>query len=189
MDRLGKAGIFLTSTFVMWERRVDSVQKMIGQLPRLSSDDRRKLRAALDFVDRRNPTGSAVKFEKSSDDWILPGIERELRRRGLFTGSLNRARLARLAPNYHQDAAEFCTRYRKKLNKIMPLKNVQLIALGHVFARALADYLRETLPAEVSVGPQTVLRNVSKIPDAIEASFPGYLQAGMVLLLINKPSN
>lgn len=162
------------------------LQQIIAKLPQLSPADRTRLRAALDFVDGRKSARAPERFVRSTDDWVLPGIERELRRRGLFTGKLLPDRVNRAAPNYQEDAAAFCQHYRRRIKKVYPeLKHAQLVALGIIFARALADYLPSVLHPNASLGLQTMLRNVNKMPDAIEASFPGYLQAGMLLFLLN----
>lgn len=161
------------------------LKKIVGQLPQMSRADRMRLRVALDFVDGGKTKQRAESVARSTDDWILPGIGRELRRRGLVTGKLSSEQISRAAPNYRADAALFCSRYQKRFQRERPgLRHAELVGLGIVFARALADYLPGVLPPNVGLGLRTMLSNVSKLPDAIEASFPDYLQCGMILALI-----
>jgi hypothetical protein len=162
----------------------DLLQKMVGQLPQLSASERQRLRQALDFLGTKKVSATP----SSTEDWLLPGIERELRRRGLSFAKLTPALVRRTAPNYVEDATAFCQYYGEKLRKAEPgLKHAHFLALGAVFARALADYLPQRLPPNVVVGAQTMLQNVSKLPDAIQASFPDYLaSSGMVWVLIGR---
>ena len=59
-------------------------------------------------------------------------------------------------------------------------KPAELAALGQVVARALADYV----VTYSSLTIKAMMRNVAQVPQALDASFPGYLAAGMIGILI-----
>lgn len=106
-------------------------------------------------------------------DYLLDGVIAELRRRGLLgqSGGL----FKRLMPPAYQEAS---AGVRKHLNeRVGQLKAGELAALGQLSARALADYLER---GRVPVSPATLMNNISKVPVAIDASFPGYLEAGVL---------
>lgn len=53
-------------------------------------------------------------------------------------------------------------------------------ALGKMVARALRDYL----VWQEHFGLKSMLAQVDKIPEALDASFPGYIASGMLGVLI-----
>lgn len=58
-----------------------------------------------------------------------------------------------------------------------------LMRLGQVCGVALADMIAEWPNAPLGV--QIMLRQVNRVPEALEASYPGYLRAGLLGLMIN----
>lgn len=107
-------------------------------------------------------------------DYLFDGCLFELRRRGLMRRDGIIAR-NRIPSNYYEDAAEV----RKLLaghvgNKLKP---VELASLGRLLARCLADYLERGM---VPILPKTLLQNISKVPVALDAAYPGYLEAGLL---------
>src|ERR1022692_4074394 len=141
---------------------------MIGQLPQLSGSERQKLRQALDFLGTKKH--ASAEDSRSTEDWLLPGIEHELRRRGL-SFPLTPPNINRLAPRYAEDAKAVCAQLGKRLRVPgVEIKHVHLLAFGRLVARAIA----EGLPPEVPVAPKTVLRNVGNAVAAVEATYPGY---------------
>lgn len=106
-----------------------------------------------------------------SDDYLLMGIEYELRRRGLL-GS--REKLWGVSPKFHRVSASVRATLEERAGKIAP---PQRIALGRLCARALADYL-DNGPAPIS--GKLLLDNAHKTMTAVENSFPGYLATGLL---------
>jgi hypothetical protein len=161
-------------------RVMTPLQQIQAMLPRLNAEDSRKLRLLLDsrFKEKAatNPTVG------SQDDWLLPGIKAQLRKRGLNYGNISPERLA---PNYTKDAVRICTQLRKQLRKEsrFELKHVHLLVLGGIIAEALIEHLKQTRP-NAPTGLKLLLTSVNEIPEAIERSFPGYLASGMVHMLL-----
>lgn len=147
-------------------------QQIIRWLPKLTDVEKRMLMKQLGGT-----TPPAIK-EGSIDDWLLPGISAELRRRGLSHPSLTREDINRIAPNYWADSLRVRADLRTRLSA--KLKHGELIGLGHIVVRALADYRSPVTP----IGVKFLLTNIGKIPEAIEQSFPGYLACGMLHHLI-----
>jgi hypothetical protein len=150
------------------------LQEIIRKLPRLTLVEKRILLKELG-------SASVTPPEKSLDDWLLPGIEAELRRRGLSHRALNQKLINRLAPNYFEESKRVREHLLGQL-KPLKLKHAELISLGGIFAQALASYRSPVTP----IGIKFMLQNVGNIPEAIEQSFPGYLGAGMLQYLIKE---
>lgn len=113
-----------------------------------------------------------------TDDWLLRGLEDELRRRGLL--GRGRAPVVRLVPDWAKRSAKVRTDLLGFLGFLGRsgggVKRSEA-ALGRLAARALADYLAA---GRVPVSPKTLLTNVDKVLLAIDAAFPGYLEAGLL---------
>ncbi len=106
-------------------------------------------------------------------DYLLDGVIYELRRRGLLGQSTGLFK--RLIPPAYQQASE---EVRQHLNeRVGILKSSETAALGQLSAKALASYLER---GHVPISPSTLLNNISKVPVAIDASYPGYLEAGLL---------
>jgi hypothetical protein len=148
------------------------LQQVIRLLPRLSASEKRMVLGRLGSV--------SAQPVKSLDDWLLPGIDAELRRRGLNHRPLSTATISRLAPNYFAESTQVRQHLEKQLKRSVPLKHAQLVSLGNVLARALADYRSPVTP----LGIKFMLQNVGNIPEAVEQSFPGYMAAGMLHCLV-----
>ena len=106
-------------------------------------------------------------------DWLLMGIESELKRVGLFN-QRGRLPVARLNPEWEEVSAEM----RVELSRHLPhLERHNWVAFGVLCAGVLIHYLEA---GGIPVGPKTMLNNVDKILLALEAQFPGYLRSGML---------
>lgn len=147
--------------------------QIIRWLPKLTVSEKRMLLKELG--------GTSTMPESSVSDWLLPGIEAELRRRGLSFRPLTQQTIMRLAPNYFLESQRVRMDFEARLKRQgVTLNRSGLIALGHVAARVLADYRSPVTP----LGVKFLLQNVGNIPEAVEQSFPGYLAAGMLHQLI-----
>lgn len=118
------------------------------------------------------------------EDWLLPGIEYELKRRGLLMVPLTKKRLAQWAPNY----TEHSRKLRAGLEAYLHHSRTQLwlLAFGKVCARSLVEYLIKDKFSDTphTVGPQIVFRNMADLPTAIERSFPGYMTSGTLPMVV-----
>lgn len=168
---------------------MSAVKQIISSLPKLTKAERQQLRQAMDFLDG-GKNRVVVAAQLSTEDWLAPGLLIELRRRGLGHPPLSVDRLNSLAPNYAADSAALRADLREKLKRgkaqacAERLNHVELLAFGRCCARALAEYLQPSRP----VGLKVLFTNVSRVPDALEASFPDYLATGMIWLLVgNQP--
>lgn len=164
---------------------MSELKQIVGKLPKLTKAERQTLRQALDFFDG-GKTKALNKPQITVQDWLLPGIIAELRRRGLEYSGINERRIASMAPDYEKEAAALMASLRQKLIKAKAittqerLTHAELEGFGRVSARALADYLQNTR----SLNLKFMLGNISKLPDALEASYPSYLACGMVGVLV-----
>jgi hypothetical protein len=114
----------------------------------------------------------------SNQDYLLEGIHSELRRRGLLGKN---ARLPERAfPSGYVQASYTV---RQHLEEQMNLKGVDRTALGQLAGRCLADWLELR---NIQVRPKLMLLNISNVPVAIDYSYPGYLEAGLLPLCWRK---
>ena len=163
------------------------LKQIIGKLPKLTKVERQNLRQALDFFDGgKTKAATSAAPQVNVQDWLTPGIIAELRRRGLEYSGLSEKRINGMAPDYLAESTAVMVYLRRKMLKSKAqastarLDHAELLGLGRVIAQVLADYLQNVR----SINLKYMLTNISKVPDAIEASFPGYLGAGMLYMLV-----
>lgn len=164
------------------------LQQINKLLPKLSKAELKTLRL--------NPylKGAAVDQATTapmSDDWLFAGIQHELRKRGLLSGSIPKALVDRDAPSYREDSSVVRERLRNFLaRELKQTPNAAktrvavdplLPALGRTAAAALASML-EGGPAPM--GPRLLLRNASRVVEALEYSYPGYIRCGMLSMVV-----
>lgn len=156
------------------------LQQIQGLYHRLSSADRRKLVVFIGaFKGMGGATGELAQ-QFNGEDWLLAGIHAEMNARG-FKRSGRKLDIPRIAPNYAEDAALVRSELLRLLKKHLPRpKHAELLALGRRAAHALAEYRSPVTP----LGLNWMLRNAGKTLEAIDASFPGYMAAGLVNHLV-----
>lgn len=144
-------------------------------LPRLSHQELTDLRLRLDaFLKIEKGATSAADFNPA-EDWLLSGIETELRRRALWSnGPLPTKLLPRSWAGRSNAVRELLL---WKIKRQVPLRAAEKLALGQVAARALAEYLSR---GSVPLGPRVMVERIESVPAAIESAFPGYLKAGLL---------
>lgn len=112
------------------------------------------------------------------DDWLLAGILHELRRCGIDNRATYRPR---------KSSASFVpqsARVRKLLTDAVPdMSTAECLLLGEIAASCLASYIARRY--ELSLA--SMLGRVSQVPVAIDSSFPGYLESGMLGMVIRSP--
>jgi hypothetical protein len=144
-----------------------NVTEIIAALGRLTANDRAKVQAALNTL--------GIKHEPVVDDWLLEGIEWELKRRKLL-GQRGTLKHHPLYANYRKKAGAV----REVLLQSMPNATRQerhnLGALaGSAYCKGLEDY---------GLYPKTLLSGIDRLPAIFDNAFPGYLHNGGVRFLI-----
>lgn len=145
-----------------------ALETVLRELPHLKPEEIAKVRSRL---------GAAASFSKAAPieeiDYLFDGVQCELRRRGLL--GRNAVLPRRVVPvGYEQAASEVRDHLGQSVGSLSSLDRV---ALGQLAARELAAYLER---GKIPISPKTLLTNIDKIPSAIDASFPGYLEAGVL---------
>lgn len=145
-----------------------TVQELLRKLPELSTTDLEKVRRRLQLL-RGSSAPSSATAKLKAEDWLVEGFCTELRRRGLFAGG----RYPSLLPSNWSEKSEGVKTFLLKgfSNKINMTEKRALAALS---ASQLIDYFQR---GGIKVTPKLLFANVEKIPEALEASFPGYWQA------------
>lgn len=150
-----------------------NLKSILLLLPTLEVEEIRQIKDRVDAILALSPTDSVVEGE----DWLGQGICIELRRRGLVRGD---AQIRAPDKAFIRDQKEMSEFLVERIGR--PLKSVEKAVLGQVAARALADYIGHSAPLSM----RTMMQNVSKVPQALEDSFPGYLASGMVEKMIRE---
>ena len=149
-------------------------QSIVASLPTMTKAQLTDLRRQiLFFIDNKESGGI------ENRDWLLDGIVAVLRERGVghMIPANFRVRKASSYAGYETQA----DRVRMVLTQAIPNMTVtQQQSIGVIAARALADYISGW--SEVTF--DSLLRNVAKIPESLDAAFPGYLDSGMLPFLI-----
>lgn len=191
--RIGRIGQIIESALVC---RYNGVPQMIRRAnPKPRDKIKQPKRAAPAEIRRLLPQLSAQEAQElklllgslvtpATSDWLLAGVQGELRRRGLGCQPLTTTFVNKWAPNALAEAATvrevLATSERRG---IVRLSSRQWEALGRVCVEALARYLTEG-PKPPPLSANVLLRNISKVPQALDADFPGYLESGLLLLLV-----
>lgn len=152
---------------------------VLSAVRKLTPQERTTVMLAITAQDRL-PTTPKKKGENASADWLLPGIEYELRRRGLFSGNFTPAMITSLAPGYTADSAQVREDLKKRLTKSGPITYTELLGFGRLCAECLASYVKDHSGEAIPLGPKTMLRAVPDMLTALNHSFPGYLTAGIL---------
>lgn len=145
-----------------------TVQELLRRLPELSQADLEKVRHRVQLLAGSTKTQGP---KSSTDDWLLGGFERELKRRGLIADKVWKGAL----PSNWAEKSEPVQTYLLK-GSTKKLATAERISLGQMAAASLFDYF-ERYFIHVSPTPRLLFHNVEKVPAALEASFPGYWAA------------
>jgi hypothetical protein len=146
--------------------------RICAVLPVLTPAELEQVRARAGFLAGTATTGSPRPADEP--DWLVRGIEDELRRRGLLgTGKLP---ATKLVPAWAATSAAVRADLRRAVERTRPWRH-PWAALGRAAARALASWL---VAAHIPVTPRTMLLNADKTLLALDAAFPGYVEAGLL---------
>ncbi len=157
------------------------LQHALIAIGKLTSPEIKMVLAALKARGRTDATITI----RHSQDWLLPGLEYELRRRGLLAlPHITTEWVNGLSSSYTSDA-DVVRRMLKSNLKGMPTQ-AELLNLGRTAAKALAEYVSaERLAPGRSFGPRVFFQHVRDIPIALNRSFPGYVASGLLSALIH----
>lgn len=151
---------------------------VLRNLPHLSPAELEQVRLRLQaLLPTRAERGTA---RGNPASWLVAGALKELQRRGLIGGRV--PVIDMVAPGCQAIAMEVEQDLLEHVGR--KLKSAEKVAFGLVVGRALADYLDGRLP--VPLGPKIMLTNLNKAYEAVEYSFPGYLEAGWLHKLIRR---
>jgi hypothetical protein len=152
------------------------VKELLRQLDGSELDDLLKyIKALRQFGSSKTPPA------REEEDWLLRGITQVLRKRGLVNSTWwpTKEVRKRAAPHWDENAEQV----RRTLLEALPkLDRAQLNTLGTKAAEALAVWLDLR---RVQLGPRSMLSNVGNIPEAVDASYPGYMEAGLLKMVLN----
>lgn len=152
-------------------------QKLVAQLPELTRDQITDLRRRAAFFLAHKEEGGV-----QNQDWILAGVIQVLNDRGLEST---------IPANFRIKNKRSFSAYSTQADRIMQMLSLAIpnmtttdrLSLGVLAARALADYIQSWIkPTPVTL--DSMLHNVSRIPEALDIAFPGYIAAGLLSFLL-----
>lgn len=163
-------------------------------LPSLSADQRgevvrlcKALGIDKDAVVITNGGGNNPKYEIEVTDWLADGIVRKLRERGLITTMSNSPQvilgpLVKYVPEYPRESAAMREWVLSKFPPgTEPTNSRKLMWLGDTLISALITTLmKNTFLEAQGLSPTLLMRHIKRIPQAIDAELPGYLQNGLL---------
>lgn len=149
------------------------VKKELLSLPRVELLELRR------HIDALVQLGGSEQDEPQEQDWITAGIWTELSRRGLVEQKYSPTRIKAIKPKEYDVRRAgvqelLLSRVGRELNY------QERVALGWLVGFALAKYL----DWHDHFGLKVMLNNIISVPEAVEASLPGYLECGMLGELI-----
>src|SRR5271166_1118965 len=151
-----------------------TTDEILSTLPALPGEDILKIGL---MVESLKATLKIVNTE--DDDWLLPCIVEEIKSRGLSCTIPDYFKIKRAGD--HGGYARKSEMIRKTLSDALGFgKKVELYAFGCICAKALADLLDPIYTLSLDI----MLRHVDELPQALEASYPGYLKSGLLRLLL-----
>lgn len=156
----------------------EAVTRVLRALSALSLDQQLAVQAKLQALIALQGGKAAAPVE---GDYLLAGIEGELRRRGLLAPE-ERIRSQKISPDYRRKSVAIRALLESRIELT---RGDARAALGALTARALADYM------EVMHQPVTerqLLLHIHLAADALDRSYPGYLAAGLLPLVWEAPN-
>lgn len=143
-----------------------NLQTVLKLIPELKPAEQLEVLKRLEFL-----TSTVDKSTKATDDWLEECICEVLTQAGLLRKNLD---WRRFAPKGYRQTSQSI---RQWLLQVVgrPLSLPEKYALGRVTAQALADYLHNT----PGFGLRVMLQGLNRVPEALDASYPGYVAAGL----------
>ena len=156
-----------------------------SNLMRCTPEERQKLKMLITRHPGTAAKKAAVSVNELEADWLLQGTRDELKRRGHKHYVRDYAQIRSLCSDYEMASMEIREQLERQVERhIQNPTLTQLRTLGAVSARSLAQYIQSWKKGPpVALTP--MLQNVSRTLEALEFSFPGYIQSGMIGCLID----
>lgn len=117
---------------------------------------------------------------RQDDDWLLAGVIAVLKEKGLGDTIPTYFKIKN-QKSYHGYARKSERLRGMLLSKCGALRRTEHYALGHMAASLLFDYLAEESRA---LGLWGMLGSIDVLPQAIDDAFPGYLESGLLGMLL-----
>ena len=175
------------------KRATSDFDTILTLLPRLSAQEIRELRLLLD-----NYHVAPEDRPREEVDWLFDGVRAELQRRGLGCPPLTAKFIRSVAPEAPAEAARvretLLESWRRSERDGQP-SVTQWLALGRLCAQTLARLVESWTVKDdnttrgrksVHVSAATMLRHLWRVPEALDASFPGYLAAGILWITVRE---
>ncbi len=150
-------------------------------LPKLNQSELKELKKRIDALIQLEVEWDDHPKAIPDHDWLTDGIWSELARRGLVEKTFIVRRVRASSPkDYEARSAAIRKLILQHVNPPLPYPG--LMALGQVCGEALARFIQH----QEHFGLKSMLYSIDRVPEALEASFPGYLECGMIGFLIRE---
>lgn len=161
--------------------------RLLKELPELTAEQLKQIRDRTTILLQTSSSDavpSSTTAGKDLDepiDWLLEGYLTELRSRGISVGI---KQTLKQVPGYKADS--LMVRQHLLSASGQSMRTSQRLVLGRVAATALADWLAM---ANVPIRLKTLLQHTAHVPEAIDASYPGYQEAAVLGALCRERKN
>jgi hypothetical protein len=153
-----------------------------SNLMRCTPEERTKLKMLITKHPGTKAKTTAVSVNEVQADWLLQGMLTELSRRGHRHHIQDYAQVRSLCSNYEMSSQDIREQLEGQVKKhIAEPSRAELLTLGTVSARALADYIHAWSP----IGLKPMLQCTGRTLEALDNSYPDYIQSGMIGCLID----
>lgn len=156
-----------------------------ANLLRCTPEERQKLKMLITRHPGTKTKTTAISVNEVEADWLLRGTLSELKRRGQKYFVRDYTQIRSLCSDYEMASREIRDQLMEQIERhIEEPSDAQLKTLGSVSARALADYIH-TWRKGPPIALTPMLQNVGRTLEALEHSFPDYIESGMIGCLID----
>ena len=151
------------------------LKEILVALPSLSKADLGQIKIRVDGL-LGESVSRPTETKSPNLDWLTEGFVYECKRRGVLTGLISPVLVSKLTPTGY---AERNAAVRQKLTTNNSMDD---LALGRIVAEALASWIDGFAPVSLKI----MLNSIDKTLTALDNSFPGYVQSGLIKFLIRR---
>lgn len=177
-----RASIDADASRVNPEGGATSARDLLRAAIEMSTDEMVRLRDGLSARLSMSGAGGGVRGECSPPvDWLLVGIEEELRRRGAHGPPLRKMRAYR---GYEERSRPG---WDALVTALGPCPDgADVVALGRLAAGCLAEHVAAMDGGRRPVNGRSMLSCAGEVASAVDAAFPGYAASGMLRMALSK---
>lgn len=159
-------------------------ETILSLLPKLSPEELKVVKTSIQAVEGLLLGTSSTRIVQSelSEDWLLQGLLSYMQTRGSLSSKGKAFYMMKSGSSYRAyiDRKPVFYEWAARVEKGLRTTTRHRTQLAYVCAMALGNYLDDLNIYSVP----TMLKNVDKIPEAMEKAFPGYMVGNLLPFVI-----